>query len=67
MVQIEAFQGLRYDLAHVGSLSDVVAPPYDVIDPDLRYNVIKKSEMQKIPIKSRNTYKLKRRYIYLLS
>ncbi len=33
MVQVEAFQGLRYDLAHVGSLSDVVAPPYDVIDP----------------------------------
>ena len=36
MVQIEAFQGLRYDLAHVGSLSDVVAPPYDVIDPDFQ-------------------------------
>ncbi|MBA61894.1 MAG: phosphatase [Planctomycetaceae bacterium] len=36
MVQIEAFQGLRYDLAHVGSLSDVIAPPYDVIDPELQ-------------------------------
>ena len=36
MVQIEAFQGLRYDLAHVGSLSDVIAPPYDVIDPEFR-------------------------------
>jgi len=36
MVQIEAFQGLRYDLAHVGSLSDVIAPPYDVIDPDFQ-------------------------------
>ena len=36
MVQIEAFQGLRYDLAHVGSLSDVIAPPYDVIDPEFQ-------------------------------
>ena len=38
MVQIEAFQGLRYDLAHVGSLSDVIAPPYDVIDPEFQFN-----------------------------
>lgn len=36
MPQIEAFRALRYDLGHVGSLSDVVAPPYDVIGPDLQ-------------------------------
>ncbi len=36
MPQIQAFRGLRYDLGHVGSLSDVVAPPYDVIDDTLR-------------------------------
>lgn len=36
MPHIQAFRGLRYDLGHVGSLSDVVAPPYDVIDPTLR-------------------------------
>lgn len=29
---IQAFRGLRYDLGVVGCLSDVVAPPYDVID-----------------------------------
>jgi uncharacterized protein (DUF1015 family) len=29
---IQAFHGIRYDLGHVGSLSDVIAPPYDVID-----------------------------------
>jgi hypothetical protein len=33
---IVPFAGLRYDLDVVGSLSDVVAPPYDVIDPDLQ-------------------------------
>jgi uncharacterized protein (DUF1015 family) len=36
MPHIEAFRGIRYDLGHVGSLSDVVAPPYDVIGPDLQ-------------------------------
>jgi uncharacterized protein (DUF1015 family) len=36
MLEIAAFRGLRYDLARVGSLSDVVAPPYDVISPELQ-------------------------------
>lgn len=36
MVQIDAFRGIRYDLGHVGALGDVIAPPYDVIDDDLR-------------------------------
>jgi uncharacterized protein (DUF1015 family) len=36
MPEIEAFRGLLYDLGHVGSLSDVIAPPYDVIGPELQ-------------------------------
>ncbi len=36
MPTIQAFRGVRYDLGQVGSLSDVVAPPYDVIDADLQ-------------------------------
>ncbi|MEM6655365.1 MAG: DUF1015 domain-containing protein, partial [Planctomycetota bacterium] len=36
MPNIEAFRGVRYDLGHVGSLSDVIAPPYDVIGPELQ-------------------------------
>jgi len=36
MANIQAFRGLRYDLSKVGSLSDVVAPPYDVISQDLQ-------------------------------
>ena len=36
MPHISAFRGIRYDLGHVGSLSDVVAPPYDVIDAQLQ-------------------------------
>ncbi|MGE0760884.1 MAG: DUF1015 domain-containing protein [Pirellulaceae bacterium] len=42
MAQIEAFRGIRYDLGHVGSLSDVVAPPYDVIDPDFQSELYKR-------------------------
>jgi uncharacterized protein (DUF1015 family) len=36
MPDIAAFRGIRYDLGHVGALSDVIAPPYDVIDPALQ-------------------------------
>jgi uncharacterized protein (DUF1015 family) len=42
MPEIQAFRGLRYDLGHVGSLSDVVAPPYDVIGPQLQDQLYKK-------------------------
>jgi uncharacterized protein (DUF1015 family) len=42
MPSISAFRGLRYDLGHVGSLSDVIAPPYDVIDPELQDQLYKK-------------------------
>src|SRR6188768_2437888 len=42
MPDIQAFRGLRYDLGHVGSLSDVIAPPYDVIGPELQNDLYKK-------------------------
>ncbi len=41
MPEIHAFRGLRYDLGHVGALSDVVAPPYDVIDAELQEHLYK--------------------------
>jgi uncharacterized protein (DUF1015 family) len=49
MAEVQAFRGFRYDLARVGNLSDVIAPPYDVIDSALQqtlydrspYNVIR--------------------------
>lgn len=36
MPEIQAFCGIRYNPGHVGALSDVVAPPYDVITPELQ-------------------------------
>src|SRR5437773_722496 len=49
MSEIHAFRAYRYDLGRVGTLADVVAPPYDVIDATLQralyerspYNVIR--------------------------
>ncbi len=49
MAEIHPFRGVRYDVAKVGSMSGVVAPPYDVIDGALQdklyeaspYNVIR--------------------------
>jgi uncharacterized protein (DUF1015 family) len=49
MADIRAFRAYRYDLGRVGALADVIAPPYDVIDPALQqalydrspYNVIR--------------------------
>ena len=42
MPEIQAFRGIRYNLGQVGSLSDVVAPPYDVINPDFQEELYKK-------------------------
>lgn len=36
MPEIQAFRGVRYNLGRVGSLTDVVTPPYDVIGPELQ-------------------------------
>jgi uncharacterized protein (DUF1015 family) len=36
MPEIQAFRGVRYNLGRVGNLSDVVTPPYDVIDAKLQ-------------------------------
>ncbi len=42
MPQTTPFAALRYNLEHVGSLSDVIAPPYDVIDPELQDELYKR-------------------------
>lgn len=34
MADVHPYRAWRYDLAQVGNLSDVTAPPYDVIDPE---------------------------------
>jgi uncharacterized protein (DUF1015 family) len=43
MADVQAFRAYRYDLGHVGALGDVVAPPYDVIDPALQQALYERS------------------------
>src|SRR5437762_11147591 len=62
MADVQAFRGFRYDLARVGALTDVVAPPYDVIDAQLQqalydrspYNVIRLILNKESPADSEN-------------
>jgi uncharacterized protein (DUF1015 family) len=44
MAEIQAFSAIRYNLGKVGSLSDVIAPPYDVIGPELQDELYRKSQ-----------------------
>ena len=34
MAEVHGFRGWRYDMAQVGSLAEVTAPPYDVINAE---------------------------------
>ena len=36
MADIQPLRGYRYDMSHVGNLSDVCAPPYDVINSEMQ-------------------------------
>jgi uncharacterized protein (DUF1015 family) len=43
MADVQPLRALHYDLAKVGSLADVAAPPYDVIDPQQRADLAARS------------------------
>ena len=36
MAYVQPLRALRYDPVHAGPLDDLIAPPYDVIDDELR-------------------------------
>lgn len=48
MAEVRPFRGVRYDIAKVGALSDVVAPPYDVIAPALQDELYRRSPYNSI-------------------
>ncbi len=43
MAEIQPLQTLRYEQSVVGPLDDVIAPPYDVIDDELRSELVARS------------------------
>jgi uncharacterized protein (DUF1015 family) len=50
MADLRGFRGFRYDLGKVGTLADVIAPPYDVIDPALEAKLLAKSPYNAVRI-----------------
>ncbi|MFZ1155479.1 MAG: DUF1015 domain-containing protein [Solirubrobacteraceae bacterium] len=43
MADIQPLRALHYDMSHLGSLSDVTSPPYDVIDAEQREALLERS------------------------
>ena len=50
MADVRPIDALHYDLAVVGSLQDVAAPPYDVIDVDQRAELLTRSPYNAVAI-----------------
>ena len=62
MVEILPFRGFRYNQDLIKDYSSVIAPPYDVIDPELQkklfsrseYNISKITKGEKFPTDTEN-------------
>ncbi|MBA3421627.1 MAG: DUF1015 domain-containing protein [Thermoleophilaceae bacterium] len=50
MADIQPLRTLRYDLRSVGSLDAVIAPPYDVIDPPRRAELVARSPFNVVEV-----------------
>ncbi len=50
MAEIRPLRAVRYEPSSVGSLDAVAAPPYDVIDDDMRATLVKKSPFNVVEI-----------------
>src|SRR5947207_6855530 len=50
MAEVRPLHALRYNLAAVGSLADVTAPPYDVIGADRRRELVARSPFNVVEI-----------------
>src|SRR5919204_4969875 len=50
MADVQPLRSLRYDLGAVGSLEAVIAPPYDVIDEELRGELASRSPFNVVEI-----------------
>jgi uncharacterized protein (DUF1015 family) len=50
MAEVRPLRALHYELGAVGSLADVTAPPYDVIDPEQRRALLERSPFNVVEI-----------------
>ena len=56
MPDLQPLLTLRYEPSVVGSLEDVIAPPYDVIDDELRARLEARSQYNVVKIDLPKTY-----------
>jgi uncharacterized protein (DUF1015 family) len=56
MAEVQPLRTLRYDPVVVGSLDDVIAPPYDVIDDEQRARLASRSPYNVVAIDLPNSY-----------
>src|SRR5581483_458960 len=50
MAEVRPIEALHYNLSAIPSLADVTAPPYDVVDPDLRAALLARSPFNVVEI-----------------
>src|SRR5680860_1764373 len=50
MAEVQPLKTLRYEQSVVGPLDDVIAPPYDVIDAELRAQLVARSPYNVVEI-----------------
>jgi uncharacterized protein (DUF1015 family) len=50
VADVQPLRALHYDLAKVGALEDVMAPPYDVIDEQQRQRLLERSEFNVVAV-----------------
>jgi len=50
MADVQPFKAVRYEPTEAGSLEDVIAPPYDVIDEELRSELLARSPRNVVEI-----------------
>ena len=50
MADVQPLRTLRYDAASAGPLEDVIAPPYDVVDGELRSELVARSDHNVVEI-----------------
>lgn len=48
MAELRPFRGIRYDLGRAGPLADLIAPPYDVINPQQQQRLYDRSDYNAI-------------------
>ena len=56
MAEVQPLKTLRYEPSVVGVLDDVIAPPYDVIDAELRAELVARSPHNVVEVVTRIGY-----------